>query len=34
MTNQRGILQEGVIMDEIDVEEFEEVIAPGMVLCE
>ena len=32
MTNEKGILQEGVIMDEIGIEEIDQVIAPGVVL--
>ena len=31
MTNEIGILQEGVIMDEIGIEEIDQVIAPGVV---
>ena len=32
MTNEIEILQEGVIMDEIGIEEVDQVIAPGIVL--
>ena len=32
MTDDRGILQEGVIMDEIGIEEVDQVIAPGIIL--
>jgi hypothetical protein len=32
MTNEIGILQEGVIMDEIGIEEIDQVIAPGVVI--
>ena len=32
MNNQIGILQEGVIMDEIGIEEIDQLIAPGVVL--
>ena len=31
MNNQIGILQEGVIMDEIGIEEIDQLIAPGVV---
>ena len=32
MTYETGILQEGVIMDEIGIEEIDQVIAPGILL--
>ena len=32
MNNEIGILQEGVIMDEIGIEEMDQVIAPGVVI--
>ena len=32
MTNEKTILQEGVIMDEIGIEEVDQVIAPGILL--
>ena len=34
MTNETGILQEGVIMDEIGIEEIDQVIAPGILIAE
>ena len=32
LTNEKTILQEGVIMDEIGIEEVDQVIAPGILL--
>ena len=34
MTNERAILEDGVVLDNIGIEEIEEVIAPGMILAE
>jgi hypothetical protein len=34
MTNETGILQEGVIMDEIGIEEVDQVIAPGILISD
>jgi len=34
MNNKIEILNEGVIMDEIGIEEIDQVIAPGVVLCD
>ena len=34
MTNEATILEEGVILSEMAIEEIEEVIAPGMTLAE
>ena len=34
MTNEKAVLVAGVILDEIEIEEMDEVIAPGMTLSE
>lgn len=34
MTIETGILQEGVIMDEIGIEEIDQVIAPGILVSD
>jgi hypothetical protein len=35
MVNERiDIVEEGVIFDEMDIEEMEEVVAPGLILSE
>ena len=33
MTNEMTILSEGVILDDLTIEEMEEVVAPGMIAC-
>ena len=34
MTNENPILEEGVILNEMGIEEVEEVVAPSVLLCE
>jgi hypothetical protein len=33
MTNEMTILSEGVILDDLTIEEMEEVVAPGAIIC-
>ena len=34
MTNEKAVLVAGVILNELEIEEMDEVIAPGMTLSE
>ena len=34
MTNEMTILSEGVILDDLMIEEMEEVVAPGAIICQ